>query len=148
MNRESLWQLIDVADVAVRVASYLRQVEDGLKPSDREALSKAIGFVTLAKNGGKFMSTGHLSSETSTLKPLNWAADIYKSEREITTGLDYKRLADYLAAILRCLRAVEKRAAYVPPDLKQSIHFFTHLGSMMSSEINQKRGQDRFELSH
>ncbi len=148
MNRENLWELIDVADVAVRVASHLRQAKAKRESSDVESLDKAIEFLTQAEDGGKFMSTGQLNPATSTLRPLNWAVDIYLGMGgQPSAPPDYNKLAKYLAEILSRLQAVRQDPSAVKPNsLDESIHFFEGLGEMLSSEVNQQRSVDSFEM--
>lgn len=148
MNREILWEMIDVADVAVRAASHLRQAKSGRVSSDVESVDRAIEFLSQAADGGRFMSTGQLDPETRTLKPLNWAVDIYLGlAGQPSAPPDYNKLAEYLAEILSRLQAVRQNPSAVKPNsLDESIQFFEGLGEMLSSEVNQQRSVDSFEM--
>lgn len=150
MNRENLWELVDIADVAVRVASHLRQKRSGHVPSDDESVVKAIEFLEQAADGGNFMSTGQVKPETPTLRPLNWAVDIYQKLGLQPSGPSvYQDLANYLNEILVCLNIV--REGNMPEDLSEldvPITFFSGLGRMLSSQVNQERAHDSFQMSH
>ena len=149
MSRESLWELIDIADVAVRVASHLRQRKVGHVSSDDESVVKAIEFLEKAADGGNFMSTGQLKPETPTLRPLNWAVDIYeKLELQHSGQSVYQELAEYLTEILFSLNTLRK--GNIPEDVAEldgPIEFFTGLGRMLSSQVSQHRALDSFQMS-
>ena len=151
MNRENLWELIDIADVAVRVASHLRQKKLGHVPGDDESVTKAIEFLEQAADGGKFMSTGQVKPETPTLRPLNWAVDIYETLGARSSGSTnyYKELEKYLNEILDCLNTLRKGGDQKDAsELDEPIDFFAGLGKMLSSQVNQQRAHDSFQMNH
>lgn len=149
-NRENLWELIDIADIAVRVASHLHQRKLGHISNDDESITKAIEFLEQAADGGNFMSTGHLKPETPTLRPLNWAVDIYETlGLQSSESTDYEKLAKYLNDILDCLITLHKSGdAKDSSEFDEPINFFDGLGKLLSSQINQQRANDSFQMNH
>src|SRR5436309_433812 len=75
-DRQHLAELIDAADIAVRVASQLRLCKAGCELRDRVAFERSIEFLDTAIAGGEFISTGQVVGLESTLVPLTWAADV------------------------------------------------------------------------
>lgn len=140
-TQQQLGELIDCADVAVRAASQLRILKAGQPAGDMESLTRAVKFLEAAKAGGAFMS-GREQGLHSTLRPLNWAADIRYgslsvSEDDEATEIDYEELTSFLDGIAVTASCVIDGRQPEEDDLDACISFLESLGNILSGKADR-----------
>ena len=151
MDTQHLSELVEVADVAVRVASQLRQAKSLGRSGDKECLQRGIEFLERAKKGGVFMSgqgIAHLGFDGA-LKPLNWAVDTYLLTRAEprTEAVDYEKVAEYLERIAGCLRVLaEEPKNCDSASLTQAESFFETMGEVLGSRADQMMRREPLEF--
>jgi hypothetical protein len=135
---EMLRELIDLADISVRVASQLRLRKKGRVLRDRAALESAVQFLDAAAKGGMFLSgQGITGGFDGVLRPLNWATDTYIQQHSTKKPFqDYSEVATYLNNIKT---EVASALASQPPtaQLENAILFFEKLGELLSARADQ-----------
>jgi hypothetical protein len=119
---QTLSEVVDFADVAVRTASQLRLAKAGRPFTDREILQHSLAFLDRAKQGGAFMSK-KTAQFSDTLRPLNWAADTYLSPKLSPQAQpDYGKVEDYLTQLVKPIRELFNGATTADPqDLERAI---------------------------
>lgn len=144
-NKQQLIEIIHVADISVRVASQLRLARQGHKLLDHEALENANEFLEAAISGGRFMSTGLTGGLQSSLRPLNWAADVrFSSPAAGTAPMDpkqYDELVRFLTDVKSDLALAMSGDALKQQDLDNAITFFTVLGENLGTRADQRMRQ-------
>ena len=94
-------ELVQVADVAVRIASQLRLWQKRRSLRDAEAIEAGIRFLGDAVRGGKFLDTGEIAPGSASLYPLSWSADVrlhsksYSELQPNESQPDYDALVSY-----------------------------------------------------
>ncbi len=145
-NIREVKHLIDVSDLATKVASLARQYRSGYKKESYPLVDKAIEFIDEAKNGGGFVQgqTENLH-QPKTLEPLEWSTDIYGQQHETTENL-YADVVSYLKDIEAALRDL-KAGTQNPRNLDEVVVFFSALGRLLGIraeanmyEENERRG--------
>ena len=142
-DRQVLGELVDYADVAVRTASQLRLHQSGRAIRDAEAVERASQFLEDAAAGGAFMSSGESANLYSTLRPLNWAADVRLGCAELSLESDSLKKVDYSALtefIQRVRATLDKLTQGDPPDpqaFKECVGFFESLGETLGMRADQ-----------
>lgn len=138
-----LSEVVECADVAVRTASQLRKLSKGYPIDDHEAIEMAVSFIGEARAGGVFMDVGQSLGIQASLKPLNWAADVFFKEPTVAVeapaaNVDYSQLCDFLDEIRSTLERVQSTAS-IPDDeaIRTCIRFFESLGQILGSRADQ-----------
>jgi hypothetical protein len=136
---QTLSEVVDLADVAVRTASQLRLAKSGCPVSDPDIFGRSLEFLDRAKLGGAFMS-GKTAQFSDTFRPLNWAADAYLSLNPGPQAEpDYVKVEDYLTQLAAPIRDLAQSGATVDPQgLQQALVFFETLGELLSSLADQR----------
>ncbi len=142
------WNLVDTADLAVRLKSVLRRRIDGRPlPKDSDGdIGAGIDFLRQATGGGAII-LGHLpetSSFEGTLSPLRWAADVrWASVRsEPRSKKEYTELVDTLKEFEQSLLAVREAIASNDKNAPESGEiepvaiFFDCLGKILLQEAD------------
>ena len=138
-----LSEVVECADVAVRSASQLRKLSKGFSIEDHEAIELAIGFIGEARAGGAFMDVGQSLGVQASLKPLNWAADVFFKEPSVAVeapaaDTDYGKLCDFLDEIRSTLEQAESTAGSPGEEaIQRCIRFFESLGQILGSRADQ-----------
>jgi hypothetical protein len=140
-SQQQLLEIIDVADVSVRVASQLRMAKKKLPIRDPDAIQRAQEFLTAAIEGGRFISTGKADNFHSTLRPLNWAADVrfqsQSAQKPAENPLEeYDTLVVFLQNVLETLQALES-ADVSNGNTDNAIGFFQRLGEILGTRADQ-----------
>lgn len=142
MNQQ-ISEIVELADVSVRVASQLRAFKNGRPVRDSQSLENAEAFLEAAIEGGQFVSTGNAAGLQSSLSPLNWAADV---RFPTTTGsslhpddlAEYERLVEFLQKVRGTLNKVQRQESPDSDGLDDSILFFQQLGKTLGTRADQK----------
>ena len=139
---QHLSELVEVADVAVRVASQLRLAKSDQPPIDTECLAHAIEFLNRAATGAAFMSGQEFTSLhfDGSLEPLNWVIDAYLQTVRApqTQEVDYNKVAEHVARLAECLRAVQQRTAnHDSVLLITALAFFETAGGILGSRADR-----------
>lgn len=145
-DQQQFSEIIDVADVSVRAASQLRLLQQNRPIRDRSAIERADGFLSAAIEGGQFVSTGHVSGLLSTLRPLNWAADVKARSFQKPNSSAELGAYDELVEFLRKIQVVLREALVDKLDLKSesandAISFFQQLGENLGTIVDQRSRQ-------
>ena len=140
-DTQNLWELIDLADVAVRAASQLRQCRAGHAISDPAALERAADFLERAQKGGVFLSgNASVGSFQDTLRPLNWATDTYiaKFRPGTVSGqkMDYARFAEYFEKIRSSILSLLMDGKLTAPQFEESVQFMEYLGAILGTKAD------------
>ena len=138
-DTQQLGELVECADVAVRVASQLRLLKAGKPVRDSEALASAVEFLKAAVAGGEFMSSGQSLKIQATLRPLNWAADV--RVRHELSEVDYDDLAKFLQGIRDALQEIQTKARPNDKKINSAIKFFASLGEILGIRAEQTMRQ-------
>ena len=137
-DTQALWEIIDLADISVRIASQLRLSKAGKPLRDRQALEKGLAFLENAKSGGIFLSgQGIIRGFEGTLRPLNWAMDTYLRERPAGEKPDYSKIAQYMAEIQESLGSLLQQNRVESEQIDNGITFFETMGELLSARADQ-----------
>ena len=141
-DRQQLAELIDAADIAVRVASQLRLCKAGCELLDRAAFERSIEFLDTAIAGGQFISTGQVAGLQSTLAPLTWAADVRFAApawtaTESVGSAEYDELVKFLKELRTSLQNIFDKKVPVDSSLDAVIDFFGRLGTILGTKADQ-----------
>lgn len=143
LDKEFLWELIDSADMAIRTACELRCFLVGENVADVDILERAQVFLRRARDGGSFVSGSHGRVE-GTLRPLNWATDVYlcptdPNDVRSQTSLspDYEQIANRLAQMDAILEKIRKGLHPNDEDVSKTISFFERLGGLLGSQADK-----------
>ena len=142
-TNQQITEIVELADVSVRVASQLRAVKSGRSVRDFPSLESASAFLDAAIEGGQFVFSGNAAGLQSTLSPLNWAADVRFQASSMsgnrTVNLEeYERLVEYLQMVRETLEKVQQQEALDATRLEDSIQFFQQLGKTLGTRADQK----------
>lgn len=146
-DQQQFSEIIDIADVSVRAASQLRLLQQNRPLRDRVAIERADRFLAAAIDGGEFVSKGNVGGMLSTLRPLNWAADVQfrllSPVPSATQELEaYDELVKFLGRIQSVLReALENRVGPDETSLKDAVSFFQQLGENLGTIVDQRSRQ-------
>lgn len=139
---QKLMEIVEVADVAIRVASQLRLAKRGKAPSDLQSIGRGIEFLKRAKTGSVFMMGQQAASLgfDGTLTPLNWATDTYQVtfRRPVAQEPDYGQVAGYIGRIEACLESIPDSFDISSSSFDDSIVFFETLGDILSTRADQQ----------
>lgn len=141
-TQQQLVEIIEVADISVRVASQLRMVDKGRKIGDLDSIQSAEEFLNAAIEGGRFVSSGVADNFQSTLRPFNWAADVRlpvtSSQKNTDDQLkDYTKVVSFLGEVRDVLAAVSERKSVEKSEMEKSIGFFETLGELLGTRADQ-----------
>ncbi len=141
-DRQILGELVDCADVAVRSASQLQLFKLGEPVHDQEALENAADFLEAAAGGGMFLFSGDTGGLGATLRPLNWAADVWYSRGGLLSGeeaneVDYEALTEFLQEMRSTLNKVAAKEKLDSENLDKCIGFFDSLGDVLGTRADQ-----------
>jgi hypothetical protein len=133
---QMIWEVVDLADVAVRTASQLRMVKIGRPLTEPEMLDRAVVFLALAREGGAFL-TGKSASVQHTLRPLNWATDAYLALNQPAKA-NYDQVGDYLDRIIAALNAAKSNSATAAKsEVDLTANFFDKLGDILGAKADK-----------
>lgn len=138
---EKLWEEVELATTAIRTASQLRRYSADGGCTDRAALAEAIAFLTQALEGGQFVtSSSKQLAPGATLRPLNWAADVYQARPQPSPPphLDYAKFVEYVRSMVTCLEQVSRNEEIPAGGLDATKSFFEELGRLISSRIDNR----------
>jgi hypothetical protein len=139
-DQRGIWEIVQCADLAVRAASVLRQLQAGREPNDLEILTEARAFLDRAQNGGTFITEGIAQMSGQTLRPFNWATDTYLQAMTapIESQPDYKQVNAYIERIGNTLRDINTpgRLAVDPQHLSEATQFFETLGDIVGGRAD------------
>ena len=138
-------ELVEFADIAVRVASQLRLLKAGRSFTDPDSLQQGLAFVEKATNGGSFMSKKFAQFSGGSLRPLNWATDAYletsgrkdAAQSEASQAIDYSAIVHYLEDIASSLNSLIKGQT-TGINLDAMILFFEVLGETLGIRADQQ----------
>lgn len=142
-DRQILGELVDCADVAVRSASQLQLFKLGRPLHDQDALKRTAVFLEAAAGGGKFMFSGDTGGLQATLRPLNWAADVWSSRGDLPSGEEahevdyYKALTEFLQEMQSTVNQVAAAEQPRKENLDKCIQFFDSLGEVLGTRADQ-----------
>ncbi len=142
-DRQQLSEIIDVADVLVRVSSQLRLMKAGKALRDLPAIQQAIDFLSAAIEGGQFMTTGTVGGLQSTLQPLTWVADVRigSPSAQADQGeqiAKYQELVAFLGELRQLLEDVlNEQTIKDTVKADAAINFFKHLGGQLGIRADQ-----------
>ena len=140
-------ELVQFADIAVRVASQLRLLKAGRPFTDPDSLHLGLEFVEKATNGGSFMSKKFAQFSGGSLRPLNWATDAYletsgrkdQAQAEASQATDYSAIVRYLEDIASSLNSlINGQISGINLDLDAMILFFEVLGETLGVRADQQ----------
>ena len=142
-TNQQITEIVELADVSVRVASQLRAVKSGRSVRDFQSLESASTFLDAAIEGGQFVFSGTAAGLQSTLSPLNWSADVRFQASSVsgsrTVNLEeYERLVEFLQQVQETLEKVQQQKAVDPVQLDDPILFFQQLGKTLGTRADQK----------
>ena len=142
-TNQQITQIVELADVSVRVTSQLRAFKSGRPVRDFASIENANAFLNAAIEGGQFVFTGNAAGLQSTLNPLNWAADVRFQTSSMSGPRaveleEYERLVAYLQQIRETLEKVQQQNATDSDRLDDSILFFQQLGKTLGTRADQK----------
>lgn len=135
---QTLSEVVDVADIAVRTASQLRLAKSGRGFTDPAALEHSLEFLARAKKGGAFMSkkTAQLSD---TLRPLNWAADTYVKNFSVQGDPNWGEIEEYLNNLETAVRTLMQGGQSTDTsNIDNALGFFETLGSILAAIADQR----------
>jgi len=138
IDQQQLADVIEVADIAVRSASQLRLSKRRNEIRDRQAIERAIRFLDDAIAGGRFMSTGQTAGLRTSLRPLNWAADV-QFTKSPEAAPDYKDLVKFLNSVKSSLeRSLAEEQMATGDELENAINFLSRLGKLLGTRADQE----------
>ena len=137
-DTQTVWEVVDLADITVRAASQLRQKRSGHDISDRVSLERVAEFLERAERGGLFLSgSATAGSFDDTLRPLNWATDTYVAKvSSAGKSPDYAEVAKYLDRIKDSILHLLSGEAVADKQLEESIQFVEHLASILAANAD------------
>jgi hypothetical protein len=134
----ALEELVSSADIAVRTASQLRLHQKGIAVRDVEAIDAARQLLSNAQKGVAFVSTGHSDGLQSSLKPLNWAADVvWASHSTEKKDSNYEELQEFLGRLDRTLETLTSTGDSAVPGAGDCLEFFASLGEILGTRADQ-----------
>ncbi len=136
---QSLWEIVDLADVAVRAASQLRLRQAGRELSDRASIELAVDFLERATKGGWFLSDkANLGSFDDTLLPLNWATDAYLAQYPLTSQErpDYSAVAKYLDGVRSSLLVILANELPSRDAYEKALEFVERLAGILAAKAD------------
>jgi hypothetical protein len=151
LDRQQLTELIEAADVFVRVSSQLRLLKAGRPLRDAAAVQATIRVLDEAIEGGQFMSTGAVGGMQSTLRPLTWVADVrlgVSPKKPKPDQLkDYDELVEYLSETRAVLAGILSTGAISDVSRADAvINFFQQVGDQLGIRADQSIRQSVPEM--
>ena len=132
-------ELVNAADMSVRVSSQLRLWSKRRSIEDGECCQLAILFLQQVLDGGKFIESKTSSSGVSSLEPLTWAADLRFGSfaGDSKKRVDYEQLLVFVERIKNTVQSVLDSTEVNPGDLSIAVDFFCGLGKQLGIKADQ-----------
>ena len=146
-DRQQLSEIVDTADILVRVSSQLRLLKVGKSLRDKVAIEQAVAFLTTAIDGGQFITTGTVGGLQSTLRPLTWVADVRLGSPSPNSQKNdqlarYEELVAFVRDMRSVLEGVLTDGRIVNSDqVDVAIDFFKRLGNQLGVRADQMMRQ-------
>ncbi|WP_436717352.1 hypothetical protein U8335_10700 [Roseiconus lacunae] len=134
-------ELVFNADMAVRVASQLRLWDKRRSIGDPEAIEEGKRFLEEALSGGRFVATGDATSDSSSLSPLTWSADVrFGFDRPVqpnpTQPQQYQELVAFLDEVRQTLLAISQSSEPKSEEVNAAAKFFSQLGQLLGCKAD------------
>lgn len=133
-------ELVQVADIAVRVASQLRLWLKRHELRDQESVDEGIRFLEEAARGGQFVDTGTMTAGLSSLSPLTWSADVRFGLAgpfaAASSPVNYDELVSYLKSLQKTLNAVVAGDQIDEGAIQSAATFFDQLGRFLGGKAD------------
>lgn len=147
---QDLQVIVDASDVAIRVASQLRQIEAGHPLSDYEALERADVFLQNASGGSSFIAGQNVAHGQfgNSLQPLNWATDSFliNNNQAPSQTPDYAALARAFEQMRQTIAALVKKSRVEPERIAATRTFFDVLGQLLASRADQNMRREALQI--
>jgi hypothetical protein len=150
-------KLVQVADMAVRVASQLRLWRIRNCIGDRDSIDRGVQFLEEAVQGGRFIAFGEPFVGTSSLYPLTWSADVrfrrYDSLSDVEhSPTNYDDLVCYLNTIKSTLITLANNDKPTDTEVDGAARFFDQLGAIVGrsadSALNHPTARTSIPKNH
>ena len=136
---QPLREIVELADVAVRAASQLRQRQAGRELSDRASIELTADFLERATKGGWFLSEkANVGTFDDTLLPLNWATDTYLAQYPLPSPKrpDYSVVAKYLDGIRSSLLGILANELPSKDAYEKALEFVERLAGILAARAD------------
>ena len=120
-------ELVNAADMSVRVSSQLRLWSKRHSIADTECCQLAISFLQQVLDGGKFIESKTSSSGVSTLEPLTWTADLRFGSSFVDSDkrFDYEQLLVFVEQVKKTVQSVLDSKEVSLDELSTAADFFS-----------------------
>lgn len=132
-------ELVNVADLSVRVSSQLRLWPKRQTIEDIDCFRFAVKFLQEVLDGGKFIESKTSSAGVSTLEPLTWTADLRfgSTVGEPEKCVDYEQLLNFVEKLKSTVQRVLESKEVETEDLSAAADFFRSLGKFLGVKADE-----------